>query len=283
MKFNTVDLVSSDSTTIFTMSFQDPTLNNPYILKALLGLDVEEITTRYYGKSGSGNPFYTMNVGPRTVVIQVSLNPNYAINETVATLRAEIYKAISSSRTGALSLRFMDGDMSVALLKGFVKKVEVEHFSSKPDLKITLDCSRDPLLRSEIEYFIPVLFDNPNQAVIEDFVSEAPHGFKMELSCSGPVASFALSDTVPHPWSFTITPGTINGVSGFVPGDILHISSEDNNRYVYIVRSGIEVHLANKVLPGSIWPIMFPGLTTFGKTDDFDWETISYRQAFWGI
>ena len=284
MNFTKVDLISAGSDEIISMSFRDPTLNYSYVLKALLGLDVDEINTRYYGRSAGGNPFYTMNPGPRTVTVQVNLNPNFAIGETVRSLRARVYKAISSTRTGALTLRFMDeDDNSVAAISGFVKKVEAEHFSSKPELKITLDCSRDPLLRGEADISVPVVFDNPLQAIIDDPISEAPHGFKMALVCTDPASEITFYDSDPHEWSFTIAPGLINGVIGFLSGDQLFISSEDHNRYIYIIRSGVELHLANQVTPGSVWPLMFPGTTTFSRSGNFDWVSISYRTAFWGI
>lgn len=284
MNFTKVDLISSDSEEIISMSFQDPTLEYSYVLKALLGLDVDELTTRYYGRSAMGNnPFYTMNVGPRTVVIQVRLNPNYAVGETVRSLRARVYKAISSTRTGALTLRFLNEQTSVAAISGFVTKVEAEHFSSKPELKITLDCGRDSLLRGESYISVPTDFDNPQQAVIVDDVSEAPHGFKLDLRCSAPSASLVFSDTNPHQWSFQISPGVIDGSSGFLTGDRVFMSSEDNDKQLYIVRGGVTYHLANQILAGSVWPIMFPGTTTFSITPNFDWESISYRTAYWGI
>lgn len=283
MNFTNVDLLSSGSEEILSMSFEDPTLEYSYVLKALLGLDVDEITTRYYGRSAGGSPFYTMNVGSRTVVIQVKMNPNYAIGETVRSLRARVYKAISSTRTGAVTLRFMDGNTPVASISGFVKKMEAEHFSSKPELKITLDCSRDPLLRGEQDIYVPTDFENPLQAIITDEVSEAPHGFKMALTCTSPSASIVFTDTEPHEWLFSITAGAIAGANNFLVGDQLFISSEDHNRYVYIVRGGNTYHIANKVDAGSVWPVMFPGVTTFQRTAGFDWNSISYRTAFWGI
>jgi phage tail protein X len=284
MNFTKVDLLSSDSSEVITMSFEDPTLEYSYVLKALLGLDVDEITTRYYGRSASGSPFYTMNVGPRTVVIQVKMNPNYAIGETVRSLRARVYRAISSTRTGALTLRFKDqNDDSVASISGFVKKVEAEHFSAKPELKITLDCSRDPLLRGEVDIDVPVTFDNPFQAVITDDVSEAPHGLKMSLRCLNPGLTLSFSDILPNEWAFNISPTGINGGSGFFTNDEVFISSEDHNRYIYVVRNGVTYHLAQSVEPGSVWPIMFPGNTTFTRSTNFEWLSISYRTAFWGI
>lgn len=283
MNFTKVDLLSSGSDQVISMSFQDPTLSSPYVLKALLGLDIDEVSTRYYGKGVSGKPFYAMDVGGRTVVIQVVLNPNYALGQTVKSLRANVYRAISSTRTGALTLRFLDGANSIATISGFVQKVEAEHFSSSPELKITLDCSREPLLRSEQSYSVPVNFSNPVQAIVEDDVSEAPHGVYMELLCTNPVFGISFYDAVPIEWQFVIRPLLINNSSGFLSGDILRVSSEEHNRFVYIVRNGQEFQLANYVEPGSVWPIIFPGTNIFNRTANFNWVSINYRHAYWGI
>lgn len=284
MNFTEINLLNANGQEVVSMSYQNPSQQKSYILKAFVGLDVDGIMARFYGNSATGQRFYSMNLGKRDVVLRIVINPNYSTNETVDSLRARIYESISSGRMGAMTVQFSLNDVTQAVIKGFVTKVEVAHFASVPEIQLTLDCSRDPMLRSEQEYLVNTAgFGTPLSPVITDNASTAPHGLKMQLTCATNVTTFKISDNSPDAWEFEVTPGTIDGNTGFKVGDVLHISSEDKDRHIYIVRNGDPIHLAHKIKAGSVWPIIFPGENTFTVTSGFTWNEISYRAAYWGV
>ena len=281
MNFTDVYLLNGSGAEVMRLSRVN-SAGYPYILKAFTGLDVEGISARFYGKSTTGKNFYSMGLGKREIVLRVVINPNYAAGQSVDSLRSLVYKSVHSGRTAKMAIRFDNNEYTQAIIHGFVTKVEVGHFNTTPELQITLDCSQDPILRSEQETVLGVFPTYPTVSVTDDD-STAPHGFKMKLVCATNTTFIRFSDTLPDSWTFEITPGTVSGQVGFRVGDILYFSSEDKNRYVYIDRAGDIYHLAHKIKALSIWPYMFPGETSFAVTSGFGLDELSYKNAYWGV
>jgi hypothetical protein len=284
MNFDEIDLMCACSDEVIRMSFRDPWLRKSYVVRAILGLDLDEIVTKYQKSNSAGTRFYKMSLGKREVVLRVALNPNYQLGETAESLRSNVYKAITANRTGAMSLRFKSDKAVVGEIHGFVKKVEAGLFSETPEIQITLDCSRDPLIRAYEETIVDIgSFASERDAELDDPLSTAPHGLQIIAFCQSATNTFTIADTDPHIWSFDVTPGTISGVTGFISGDIIGLSSEDHNRYITVERSGQVIHLAHKVHAGSVWPYMFPGLTTFRIKQGFSYTQIKFKSAYWGL
>lgn len=283
MNFDEIKLLSGNGDEVMSLSYQNPAVQRSYILKAFTGLDVDGISARFYGSGSSGQRFYTMGLGKREVVLRIVVNPDYSDNQTVDSLRAQVYRAISSNRTGTLQVVFLTEEFPEAAISGFVTKIEVAHFSNVPELQITMDCSRDPILRG-LQLNYPALpFTDPLTPVVNDILSTAPHGFKAQLTCTSPVASFKMSDTAPSQWAFEVIPSVIDANTGFIAGDVLHISSDDHDRYVYIMRGAAKIHLAHRIKGGSVWPTIFPGENTFTVTSGFTWNDFYYKHAYWGV
>lgn len=275
MRVTSVELHPEGSSDICVLSFRDPRRLNPYNVKAIIGLDANEIIPRYYG--GSGNTkFYNLALEKRELVVRVELNPNFKLNESYSSLRDAVYRMISSSRTGVIQVQFKDGETVVAAISGFVSKMEAPHFNKTQEVQLTIQCS-DPLLRAPIPVAVDITGLDPATTVIEDVFSTAPHGFEFDVTFVAAATEFTIGDAG---WEFKVSP-----TGGFQVGDILHLSSEHNAKQVYLTRSAVVTHLADKVTPGSIWPVLFPGENTFALSTptDLSWTAISHRPAYWGV
>lgn len=284
MKITNIDVISSSLTDLINLSFRDPTSQNSYIAKAIVGLDADEISSKFYGVGNvTNNKYYSMSMAKRTLVISILLNPKYELGETPSTLRDNLYKGISSSRTGALTLNFKDGTNTVAVIQGFLAKVEATHFSNTPEIQLTVECI-DPMFTSPDFVDVNVgSITNPLDLNIVDNVSTAPHGFLFSAVIDQPIASFSIADASTPEWAFNI-------VYPFLTDDKLYFSSVNNNRYVYILRETSTIHLVDKILTNSIWPILFPGENEFviTATENYNpeyitWESISHKHTYWGI
>lgn len=275
MRVTSVEVHPAGSSDVAVLSFRDPRRNNPYNVRSITGLDADDIVSRYYGVSGVSK-LYNLALEKREISISVELNPDYGSNGSYSGLRDMLYKMIASSRTGVIQLQFKDGTDVIAAISGFVSKFEASHFSKMQEVQITLQCV-DPMLRALARVNVDVAAASPSLTIVDDDVSTAPHGAIFVMGFVSASAAFTVGD---DDWSFTVTPS-----GGFLTGDILHISSEHNNKYVYVHRGVDDIYLADKVSSGAIWPILFPGENTFICTNPstLDWTSISHYPTYWGV
>jgi hypothetical protein len=279
MKITSVELHPSGSANICILSFRDPSRQNPYNVKGITGLDVEEIVPRYYGGAVGATKFYNLAQSARQITARIGLNPNFGASQSYSVLRDDLYKLIASSRTGLVQVQFKNGTTIVAVISGFVTKFEAPHFEREPEVQITLRCD-DPRLMAPTPVSISVAGLDPALTHILDEASTSPHGFQFDLTFTGATAGIEITDPTDATWSFEVIPA-----GGFLTGDILHLSSEYNDKQIYITRGVNTIHLADKITPGSVWPLLFPGDNQFSFTNPttFGWTEISHYPTFWGV
>ncbi len=296
MKVTSIKLTPNNSTmSPIILSFKSPIGTNPYLCKAIDGLATDEIVPDYYGYSTSGTDlFYNLINAKRDIVVLMGLNPSFASHETYSALRDTLYSMIVSSRTGLITIEFVHGDTTIAVLSGRIGKYETNLFEPKQEVLLTINCIK-PNLRG-----IPTveLTDQPDSTgllVVEDDISTAPHPFIMELAFTDSIDSLQIKQINPmfpaddQQWNtLDILPH-----GGFSPGDILSYSNEDydipnfydGDKYLYYRRDGGATHLLDVVRPHSKWPIIFPGVNNyvFSHHDAFTLNYLRYWPSYWGV
>lgn len=287
MNLTSVELHPDGSTDVCVLSFRDPRRQNPYNVKAIIGLDVDQLIPRYYEGSESLAKFYQLMMEKRTLVVRISLNPDYTENDTFSSLRDKLYRFISSSRTGLLQVQFKNGSTVVAVISGFITKLEAPHFEKEQEVQLTIDCN-EPMLRAPESVSVNVGEMSPVLTTIVDNLSTAPHGFDFDLSFTADVPQIVITDPDDSNWHFTVTPS-----GGFLWGDVLHFSSEFNNKELYILRGGYpppgtsetRIYVGDKIDTGSVWPILFPreNKLTVSNGIHMVWNFITHRPAYWGV
>ena len=279
MRVTSIDIYAVNSSNVCSLSFRDPTSQNPYQVSGIGGLDAEEIVSSYYGASGgSDDKYYRLSLQKRDIVVKIALNPRFALAESYSSLRDELYRLIASSRTGALRLDFKDGVNVVASVSGFVSKFESDQFAKQPGATLTISCD-DPMLRGPERIEVDVGDFYQESPTIEDELSTAPHGFIFDITFTSNVNDFIIGDSALD-WVFILQYGLYGG---FNIGDTIHFSSEHNAKELYLSREGPQLNLAHAVAPLSIWPIMFPGTNDFVCSPGFEWTSISYYPTYWGV
>jgi hypothetical protein len=272
MRVQRIGLYSNDKE-VATFDTDRPNHRNPYILKAVDGLDAEQITPKFYGQGLATNANFTgLALEPREVVMRIGLRPNWRAGGTPADLRGNLQRAIASSRTGLVQLRFYDDEVVAGVLDGFIAKFNAPVSTKDSDVFITVKCE-NPLIRSMNPTGQVVEdVDLSDTVVINDPVSTAPHGLYLKFTFTGGASSFIMSEPGGSPdWSFQLD-------YAFLTGDELYISSDENNKYVYRVRSAVALHLADVIALGSIWPIMFPGENEYHIEDD---TVLTLNEWYW--
>lgn len=279
MKITSVEINPEGSSNVCVLSFRDPRRLNPYNVTGIVGLDAEEIAPKYYGSSiDASKKFYNMSLERRDIVVRIELNPDFSVDQSYSDLRDELYRLIASSRTGVLWLNFKNVNENVAAISGRVTKFEAAHFAKTPEAQITIKCD-DPMLRALVPTEVPVAGLDPAATTITDSLSTAPHGFAFEMGFVAPVAAFGIYEPSLD-WGFVVTPS-----GGFIANDVLYFSSEDRNKYVYMIRGGVTTYLADKISNDSAWPLIFPGENDFICLEpaDMAWNAISYYPTYWGV
>lgn len=278
----------------FTMTLDQSALSDPYILKSATGLDPDELISRFYATSTiywvrylPYHRFYNVKPAARIVAFKIALNPSYVDGESNASLRDRIYKMISFHRGSLVTMQFIDNsytnpydDSHVrAVLTGFITHVESDMFSDTAEITITLNCP-DPYLYGL--YVTPNPGLDPGDIAIDD-VSNAPHGFNAMFQFTADATNFLFR-------SMKDTENANFGISyEFNTGDRLYLGSDPRNRYAYVDKYPAydfvdRVYLLDKVAPGSIWPILFPGENHMQVGDaDVTIESLDYYETYWGI
>lgn len=282
MDITSVELHPAGSSLVHVLSFRDPRRLNPYNVSSIEGLDADNIRAKYYGISAnSDDQFYNLMQEDREVTVSVQLNPDFSAGKTYSELRDDLYRSISSSRTGLMQLQFKFDDAVVAAISGWITKFESDLFAETPVVKMTIT-TNDPVLKALDPVVVDVTGFGGGPINIPDLVSTAPHGF--DFTMTFPAGNVYQSIKPPGvgtwPWEFKIAPA-----GGFLAGDVLHVSTDFKTKAVYIVRGAATIHIADGIQPGSVWPVMFPGDNEFilewpGASV---WSSISYYETFWGV
>lgn len=283
MKLTTVAFSTSDMAEQVIFGVQDLDPDTRYRVRTIAGIDAEEVIPKFIGRGlVSGKRFYDFTMKPRDIVFRVSLNPKYAVNEDVEEIRNAIYRLISANMSGELLILFKSDPMVLYCLRGLITKMEVAHFSRTPELQITIHCE-DPIFKSSNPMVAtPEELTATNPIEVTDDLSTAPHGFNFRVEFTAVTSTFIIQDDPTDPdWTFEVTPAT-----SFQIGDELYISSEYGAKRVFWDKSaGTDVELMDKVVIGSLWPKIFPGLNTlyFMQIANFDWIDFRFHAHYWGI
>lgn len=290
MKVTSVELHPQGSSAVHVLSFRDPTRQLPYNVREIGGLDADSLVPKFSGTATDGvTKFYELGLQSRDLVVKIELNPIFKDGKTYSDLRDDLYKIIASSRTGFVDVWFKNGETVVAVLSGWVSKFESELFEKAPLIILTIRTD-DPILRSPT--LVEVDVSGFNQAVpfvIEDLESTAPHGFDVVIQVVTAFPVLVLNDPNDGAPGFMFEP-----IGQFMPGDVIHISTDFKTRQIYVIRSGtaVPVYLADRVYAGSVWPIMFPGETSLEfksqnidgvATGSVDLTSLSYYPTYWGV
>lgn len=277
MDLTSIELRPYGSSDVLLFSFRDPKAINPFNIKNITGLNPDAFVPKYYG-SEEAQKLFALSLVKRTVVLQAGLNPDFSSDESYSDLRDAVYRTIAASRTGEVQLRFIWNTTVVAVISGFVTKVESDLFAKSQEVQITVDCP-DPLLKS----LTPVAFsiDNvdPSVIVLEDERSTAPHGFSFVMHFNNNVSVLTITNDALG-FSFTVRPK-----DHFAAGDKLYFSSEFNSKHIYQKRGTTIIHLADVIDFNSIWPVIFPGINTLqaNVTAPTLWESVTHHETYWGV
>lgn len=280
MKLTSVELHPANSAERVVLSFRDPRVQNPYNVKAIVGLDADTIVPRFYKGSGYSD-FHHMTLENREIVVRVGLNPQFGEYKTYSDLRDALYRAIASARSGKLQLQFKDGESVVAAISGHIIKLEAPLFEKTQEVQLTVSCDEPMLQAPDPIYLLPIVGEESLTLTIDDAKSTAPHGFTCEILVKEDTSAFNIQDASDESVTFAIVPPTT-----FLAGDVIQMSSLYNDKSLVLTRATVSSHIANQIFPNSVWPIIFPGHNQFilnPGDGELEWGYVTYYPTYWGV
>jgi len=248
-----------------------------YILLDAKGLDPGAISPIGYGNSTDGVQYTTMQSNERIIDLTIGLNP-YATGDFIFNLlRGNLYSAIARGRTPNVYFDVMINETISATVPGLITNVSAPLFTKTPELSLTITCL-SPYLEAPEDTMALFELIEPANVRLEETQSSVPTGFELAVDFILASSSWGIRDP-DNAWFFNIE-------HDFIASDDLRISSVADNLSVSVTRSGLTTYIADKVVSGSTWPLIFSGENIFTLMADpalYNLGNVVYRRKFWGL
>lgn len=281
MKINNVVLSTViGNEDLIKLAFRDTRMQVPYVVKSIAGLDALDISSNFSGFGENSLAFFDRGLPKRTIIIRLGLNPTFRNARSHSDLRDELYRLISSDRTGRVQVNFCLDNYKIANVEGTIDKVETNHFERSPEAQLTIVCD-DGLLRSTTTNVIDVSTFGKT-FFVTDCISTAPHGFYMELNMTAINPDFVFKSAY-STFSINAQGGMLE--QWYQPNDRLKITTESGKVDARLLRGGLEVSMMEYVqgYKGSQWPVLYPGRNRFEIVSHAEVVRFEYKEAFWGV
>lgn len=261
-----------------TLNISELRHKTPYVVKAISGLDVTEVASRFYGFShlvgedGRRVAYHAPVLPPREIAMRVGFRPNYENYGARSKLRDELYRLLGSTRNNEVELRFFNEAEAVMNIKGKITRNEASLFTEESEMIVTVLCN-DPMFRSMAEF----LYEDPHTTVkanvraikLFDKESTAQHGCLIELTmaaaCNELIIDTVQTDNVSR-FHLDVSSGFLlnnQPFTTFAVGDILTVDTRDALPILTLSRGALKANLMDKVVHRSVWPLIHYGENVF--------------------
>lgn len=245
--------------------------SDSFILKAADGLGPPESDVSISSSIELGGVFMGRRTHSREMVFRVGLNANYKLGQTPESLRTTLYGLLTPSEFQFVRTQFMDGLTVVAVVVGYISKIEIVPFTKDPEVQIVIQCP-DPYLSAPDEITKNTGIKNPFEV---ENAGTAPTSFNMEVIFNQNLDSWVLTDS--RNWK-------MNFEYAFLAGDILRFNTRPGQRSIERVRGASTANLIYTLSADSKWLILRGGVNEFTPSSGaFSWGYVKYTPQYWGI
>lgn len=240
-------------------------LGDPYIVKDIEGTGPVKATiaTAAYANH-DGGVFQASRRGMRNVVFKVLYRPDHRSNQSVQTLRRELYSLFPPK--GEVRLRFISDDYQPVDIVGTVESHDPVLFTDNPEVQMSILCI-DPDFKAIKATTINSFNNLP---IIVSYFGNASSGFLFEMFVSRSISQVTLRNGI-QPNIVYNTP--------LIKDDILQISTLRGNKYIRRIRGGVTTSDLNGLASGSL-SMGFDAMTKNFYADVAGASDISYRVTF---
>ena len=233
------------------------------------------INTVPYG-SMDGEAFNGALVNSRNIVLTIGLNPDWA-NYSMEELRRLVYAYFMPKLQSRLVFHSSD-EFPTVEISGIVEDVVPNLFAKDVEVQVSIICP-DPYFTA-VEATTVAGLSNQGQDV--DYNGNVVTGINVEvteLDLPAPTVIGVIADQASQP-TFAVS-ASVSATKYLV------LNSLPGNKYVQNIErgTGIITNLLPKMLAGSIWPTLQPGINKFIVTSTAgvqEWK-LSYFERFGGL
>lgn len=239
--------------------------------------------------SGRGEVPQGSSTGKRNIVLTLGLNPDWAGNQTMSSLRQQLYRYLLPEQW--TKLRIYSDELPVVDIEGIVESFEPNIFSQDPELQVSILCHQPDFIAVEAEIKVSSIVDIWTPESFE-YVGTVPTGFELQIDpttddllTGGPNEAYTGSLTItldsdldPVPQVFTVDPVTIDADKYF------KLSTIQNDKRVQSIAvvDGIRTNLLGGMSAESVWPKINLGINRIkveAAEDGQKW-TLAYFTRF---
>jgi hypothetical protein len=247
-----------------------------------LGPVKAEIATTPLATS-DGVLFQGSTVGLRNIVMTLGFNPDWEGDQTVSTLRQQLYGYLLPKAW--TKLRFFTDDLPVVDIEGYVESLEPNIFAQDPEMQCSVICPRPDFIDPDAVLLDGVVDDGTIENVV-NYIGTVPTGLELRVQRSVANASYTgsliVANETPNDFqSFEIDPVTIDTLKSFKLSTVKGLKRVQN----IAVADGTPTNLLAHMTEESVWPELRPGenvITVIGEENDQIW-TLAYFNRFGGL
>ena len=247
--------------------------SDKYLLKEASGLGPPEIDVVISETINSSGIYQGARPQRREIVMNIGLNPDFTMGQTVGDLRTVLYGLLTSgSSNWKIVVDIMDGDTVVMYTTGYVKNLEIVPFSKEPLAQLVISCVDQFFIGVNDVYVEPDLLE-PH---IEN-IGTAPTGFRLEVLVDGHFLTWGLTDALGNEMRVLHNTGEADI-------DKVIIDTRPGLRGVWSVTGSVATSILYSLTANSVWLMLHSGDNVFTPYNtDHDWGTTFYRPQYWGI
>lgn len=280
------------------LELRDARPSDRYIVKSVDGLGPSQSNLFMKNTINQGSVFQGRNFENREIQVLLKLNPRYDLEETVMSIRQDIYKLMTDSRETVVGTEVSNPYMLVDLYdengvvsrmaRGYVKGMEPNIFTKDPELMIRIGCPSPYLEAPE-----PISIDVKSIGSYNiNYPSDIPVGFEITAyysTLSNVLTNFYASQSLPYYTTWEVNLGGSTGITGIANGDTVRINTMDGSKGIFVLRSGAinETDITRAMTSANVErkaPRLYPGSNTlniglYGPSIAF----LKYTPKYWGL
>jgi hypothetical protein len=232
--------------------------NDPVQIRNIEGLGPvkADLNTTAFATS-RGELYQGGRTGKRNIVLTLGLNPDFAIPQDMATLRAILYQYLLPELW--VKLRFYSNINPEVDAEGYVESFEPNIFSEDPEIQVSIICPDPDFVESNASLGSGVV-DDGTASFEFDYPGSVPTGLELQIESAvantdytGSILVTLISQGVTQ--VFSVDPVTIDALQYFK----LSTVRGKKRAQSILVADGTLTNLLPYVSTTSVWPVIMPG------------------------